>query len=309
MSMIPVGREHITLGQALPWTLYDQDRNVVMEQGQVIATAEQLELLLAGKPLRELSWNAGGDLPMSNKADPASLETALADTLTNGFTFADMRLRVGDRIQLQLPASMGVERYIVKLIGYLDKASILVTAPLSNGFRVQLRDGDKIVARLFTSQKAFGFDSVVERICKAPYDYLHLSFPELIQGAVIRKSPRIKTKIIASVAGPDAGDSSDRQSAVIINLSADGALVKARQPLCEKAQTISLAFRVNLHNMDAYLTTRAIVRNVFTDDDASHAEPLKYHHGIQFVDLQPNDSVILQSLIYQQMIEQPNSLA
>ena len=309
MSMTPVGRENLTLGQALPWTLYDRDRNVMMEQGQVIETGEQLELLLAGKPLRDLSWNAGGDLPMSNKADATALEAAFADTSANSFTFADMRLRVGDRIQLQLPASMGLERYIVKLIGYLDKASILVTAPVSNGFRVQLRDGDKIVARLFTSQKAFGFDSIVERICKAPYDYLHLSFPELIQGAVIRKSPRIKTKIIASVVGPDAGDNGERQSAVIINLSADGALVKARQPLCEKSEIIGLAFRINLHNMDAYLTTRAIVRNVFTEDDANNAESLKYHHGIQFVDLQANDSVILQSLIYQQMIEQPNSLA
>ena len=31
-------------------------------------------------------------------------------------------------------------------------------------------------------------------------------------------------------------------------------------------------------------------------------------HGIEFQDMPPNDSVILQSLIYQQMIENPHKL-
>jgi hypothetical protein len=33
------------------------------------------------------------------------------------------------------------------------------------------------------------------------------------------------------------------------------------------------------------------------------------NHGVQFQDLRPNDSMILQSMIYQQMIEQPHTLA
>lgn len=311
MSLISVESDKLAVGNRLPWTLYDQDHNVLMERGQTIETQEQLQLLLASNPLRELSWQSAGDKAVPDKAgnENKELEAALSSASESRITFHDMRLRVGDRIQLQPPASLGTDRHIVRLLGYLDNASLMVTAPMSNGMRVPVREHDKIVARVFSSQKAFGFDCTVVRVCKMPYDYLHLSFPDVIQGAVIRKSPRIKTKIIASIARPDAGNGTEKQSGMIINLSADGALVKARQPLADKSQEIALSFRVTLHNMEAYLTTKAVVRNVFEDEDKENAEALKFHHGIQFLDLQPNDSVILQSLIYQQMIEQPHTLA
>ena len=306
MSLISVESDKLAVGSRLAWTLYDQDHNVLMERGQTIETQEQLQLLLASNPLRELSWQSAGDKAGNENKE---LEAALSSASESRITFHDMRLRVGDRIQLQPPASLGTDRHIVRLLGYLDNASLMVTAPMSNGMRVPVREHDKIVARVFSSQKAFGFDCAVVRVCKMPYDYLHLSFPNLIQGAVIRKSPRIKTKIIASIARPDAGNGTEKQSGMIINLSADGALVKARQPLAAKSQEIALSFRVTLHNMEAYLTTKAVVRNVFEDEDKENAEALKFHHGIQFLELQPNDSVILQSLIYQQIIEQPHTLA
>lgn len=311
MSLISVESDKLAVGSRLTWTLYDQDHNVLMERGQTIETQEQLQLLLASNPLRELSWQSAGDKAVPEKAgnENKELEAALSSASESRITFHDMRLRVGDRIQLQPPASLGTDRHIVRLLGYLDNASLMVTTPMSSGMRVPVREHDKIVARVFSSQKAFGFDCTVVRVCKMPYDYLHLSFPDVIQGAVIRKSPRIKTKIIASIARPDAGNGTEKQSGMIINLSADGALVKARQPLADKSQEIALSFRVTLHNMEAYLTTKAVVRSVFEEEDKENAEPLKFHHGIQFLDLQPNDSVILQSLIYQQMIEQPHTLA
>jgi len=180
---------------------------------------------------------------------------------------------------------------------------------MSNGMHVPEHEHDKIVARVFSSQKAFAFDCSVVRVCKLPYDYLHLTYSDVVQGAVIRKSPRIKTGIIASIARPGTDDSREKQSGVLINLSADGALIKARQPLAGKAQEIVLSSRVTLHNMEAYLTMKAIVCNVFTEEEKENTEPLKFHHGIQCMDLQPNDSVIPQSLSYQQMIEQSHTLA
>jgi c-di-GMP-binding flagellar brake protein YcgR len=306
MSLISIESDKLAVGTRLAWTLYDQDRKVLMECGQVIETDEQLQLLLAANPLRELSWPSATDKPAGEQSE---LEKALANSADLRFTFQDMRLRVGDRIQLQPPASMGTERHIVRLLGYLDNASLMVTAPMSNGMRVPLREHDTIVARVFSSQKAFAFDCTVVRVCKIPYDYLHLSFPDVVQGAVIRKSPRIKTKIIASISTPGDGKGTEKQPGVIVNLSADGALVKARQQLAGKSEEIVLSFRVTLHNMDAYLTAKAVVRNVFADEEKEGADALKVQHGIQFLDLQPNDSVILQSLIYQQMIEQPHTLA
>lgn len=310
MSLISVAKEDLSVGIPLPWTVYDQDRNVLMEEGSVLESEDRLQSLLASNPLRELSWNSAAPAasPESREASGIVSDEEFAATSKGGFTFKDMRLRVGDRIQLQPPATVSYERFVVKLIGYLENTSLLVTAPMVNGLRLELRPNDKIVARVFSSQKAFGFNCFVERVCKIPYDYLHLSFPKEIQGSVIRKSPRVRTKIIASVATPDAADSGDRQSAVIVNLSADGALVKGRKPLRDKGETIQLSFRVNLHNVDAYLTVDAVIRSVFGDEEKESGKSM-FNHGVQFQNLQPNDSVILQSLIYQQIIEHPHTLA
>lgn len=240
--------------------------------------------------------------------DTAAVESALAEATEGRFTVHDMRLRVGDRIQLQPPAAIGKERFLVRLLGYLEHGSLLVTAPTLHGLRVPIRERDRVVARVFSSQNAFGFDCTVLRVCKIPYDYLHLSFPEAIQGAVVRKSPRIRTRIIAAVAPPD--ESAEKVSAVIVNLSADGALVKARRPLAEKDQEIGLSFRVLLHEVEVYLSMRAVVRNAYLEENGSDRDDaLRHCHGVQFLALQPNDRMVLQSLIYQQMIEQPHTMA
>lgn len=312
MSLISVTRDDVAVGAPLPWPLYDQGGAVLMAQGAIIATAGLLDALLAANPLRELTWAASGAAPANEPGanGSAAAKSSLPEMVeTSSFSFQDMRLRVGDRIQLQPPATVSQERFIVKLIGYLDNASLLVTAPLENGLRVPLRDNDKIVARVFTSQKAFGFTTVVSRVCKIPYDYLHLEFPSSIQGSVVRKSPRVRTKIITSVARGEDTDEANRQSGMIVNLSADGALLRARQPLADKGQVLRLAFRVNLHNVDAFLTVNAIVRSLFREEAVEASSTPMHNHGVQFQELRPNDSVILQSMIYQQMIEQPQSLA
>lgn len=311
MSRVSIARADLALGMPLPWMVHDQDGNVLMQEGEILESEEQIQKLLAARPLRELTWNAGDAAAANDGDEPidAATDAALgADASESRFTFQDMRLRVGDRLQLQPPATVSTERYVVKLIGYVENVSVLVTAPMANGLRVPLRENDAIVARIFAGQKAFGFSSTVERVCKIPFDYLHLSFPEKVQGSVIRKSPRVRTRIIASVANTAASDAAERQSGVIVNLSADGALVKARQPLGDKGDRLMLSFRVSLHKVDAYLTVSGVVRSAFADEEKDRGDGATFGHGIQFDDLAPNDTVILQSLIYHQMIEHPHTL-
>lgn len=308
MSLIAVTREDIPVGMPLPWPIYDQAGILLMEQGEIVASAASLDALLAAAPLREFSWTES-EQTQSPEGAAAASQATLADIPETGFTFQDMRLRVGDRIQLQPPANVGLERYMVRLIGYLENASLLVTMPLENGLRVPLREKDKVVARVFTSQKAFGFTSAIERVCKIPYDYLHLSFPTSIQGSVVRRSPRVRTKLIASVSLASEAEGAKPRSALIANISADGALVRARQSLAGKGELLRMSFRVNLHNVDTLLTVSAVVRSIFRDEAAEGGGAPMTNHGLQFQDLRPNESMILQSLIYQQMIEQPHTLA
>ncbi len=308
MSLIPIDKEELEIGKPLPWAVFDPQRNRMAAAGDVIQNEEQLLLLLDNHPCRELTWDAGGD-----GAEELTAEVITkADTSKSGqqtsFKFDAMNLKVGDRLQIQPPAQLSPERFLVKLIGYVNNVSLLVTAPMTtHGLRLQLIEGEKLVVRIFSSQNAFGFASTIEKVCKLPFDYLHLSFPAEVQGMVIRKAPRVRTKIIASVnAGAQGTDSA---SGMISNLSANGALLDARRNLAEKGDTLKVSFRVNLHNIDAYLTVNAAVRAVFTDEVVDSSGTALIHHGLEFVNLQPNDSVILQSMIYQQMIEHPHTLA
>ena len=306
MSLIPVDKSELTLGAPLPWTLYDQNHKLLKAQGEPIDSEGQLRSLLEAGPLRELVWESASEPSPEAMDEPPEID--LSDTPSGRFTFYDMNLKVGDRVQLQPPAQLGADRHIVKLIGYVDPVSVLVTAPKVNGMRLPLLEDESVVVRVFSGQNAFGFHCSIKRVCKVPFDYLHLSFPDEIQGAVIRKSPRIKIKIIASIVDPE-NEGVEPLPGMIVNISSSGARVDARKPLGKAGKKVRLSFRVNLHSMEVFLTVNAVIRSVLRDDES--AEPAQQsvaHYGVEFQELQPNDTMILQSLIYQKMIEQPHTV-
>lgn len=308
MNLVRVTQEDIALGSPLPWMVYDRDGNPLMDEGAVLDTEAQLQTLFARHPMRMLSSNSTATSPPSESREGVAnaLEAPLPKVPKSQFTFADMRLQPGDKIQLQPPSTVGQDRHFVKLIGYIDGVDLLVSAPLENGLPLSLRESDKVVARIFSNQKAFGFCCTVERVCKIPYDYLHLSFPVQIQGSIIRKSPRVRTDIETAIVKLGAGGSDDRQSGVIVNLSADGALLRTSQASVGKGQLIQLSFRVKLHGVDTSLTVGGVICSNSPDEDSTNG-PM-FNQGINFQNLALKDSVVLKSLIYQQMIEQPHTL-
>ena len=317
MSLIMANSKSIAVGKPLPWALYDREHNLLLKQGDLVRDDKHRDALLASGACHELSWEASGKKDDGN-ASPADekIPQSQPENDTAGkkrYTFDDMKLKVGDKLNLELPSDYDFrvsrqpdnERCLVKVIGFLKGASLLVTAPAA--VNVQVIPGKKVIMRSFTGQNAFGFSCSIERICKVPYEYLHLSFPDIIEGIMVRKAPRVKTRIIAAVQDGKSGEA-EQISALISDISANGASLDAKQPLGNKGDILSLAFRVPLHNIDAYLSVKGAIRAVFGGDPADASKPDLVRHGIEFQELQPNDSVILQSMIYQQMIENPHKL-
>ncbi len=243
----------------------------------------------------------------ANQDDSVAVAASGANAPQGSFPFEAMNLKVGDRLQAQVPAKVSTERCSVRLIGFVQAQSILVTAPVAtNGARLQLIEGDALVMRVFSSQNAFGFACDIQRVCKLPYNYMHLSFPHEVQGTVIRKSARVRAKIIAKVFAER--ESSGEITGVISNLSANGALLDARRSTAEVGDTIRLNFRLKLHNIETTLDLRAVVRAVIEDEALKQSGTTLAHFGLEFVDMQPNDQMLLQSMVYQKMIEQPQSI-
>ncbi len=146
----------------------------------------------------------------------------------------------------------------------------------------------------------------MQRVCKLPYSYLHIAFPAKIQGTVIRKAARVKTKIIAKVCNEK--ETTAAHTGIISNLSANGALLDARRSVAETGDTLVLIFKLKLHNIETELSLAAVVRAAFDDENLKQSGASLSHFGLQFMDLSADDQMLLQSMVYQNMIEQPQSV-
>lgn len=221
-----------------------------------------------------------------------------------GFTFEDMRLAVGDRLQIECTANTGVLRAFVRVIGYMDGISLLVSTPVAGGRRVELVENDPVIVRVFSRQSAFAFRASVLRACKLPFDYVHLSFPTVIQGSVIRKSTRVRTQFAVRLSSPTGGEASE---GTMLNLSATGALIHTRAALGEQGSIIRMRFDVDLHGLQSELDIAGEIRNVQQEPDAE-GEGIEYHYGVDFHELGAEDRMKIKSLVYQIIIEQPRRI-
>ena len=307
MGLVLVTSNELVAGKSLPWSLYDQMRNLLLNQGDIVRDDRHRDELLASGACHELvhemsDGEENSDANLFITKESTSGQTGKDESGTS-FTFDDMRLKVEDKLQLEPPSQLARERFFVKVIGFLRGVSLLVTVPVTaNGLQLQLLAGETVVMRSFSGQNAFGFACTIEHISKTPYSYMHLSFPEQIKGMMIRKAVRVKAHLITAVRGNTAG-ADEQVTAIISNISANGASLDCKQALGDKGDILDLAFRVNLHGVDTYLSIKGVIRSVPGSGTADFVS-----HGIEFHDLKPNDFVVLQSMIYQQMIENPHKL-
>lgn len=304
MSLILASHSELVIGEPTPWPLYDAAQTLLLGEGEIVRDEQHRDALLASGACHAMSWDTPNGEPPPLMTAEAEAERRKDDSQ---YTFDDMKLRVEDKLQLEPPVMLSRERLLVKVIGFIRGVSLLVTTPtLPNGQRLQIMENEKVIMRSFSGKNAFAFASTVMKVNRIPYDYLHLTFPDNIQGLAIRKTARVKTRIIAAV--QNSTETGEQVSAIISDISATGVSLETKRRLGEKGDVLSLAFRVQLHNVEALLSVKGVIRAVLSDDSTDIAKLEYNRYGIELQDLQPNDSVILQSMIYQQMIENPQKL-
>lgn len=228
-----------------------------------------------------------------------SLEASSPDTEPErSYRFADMRLQPGDRLQVHCPTHPDRARHICRFIGHVDDASLLVTVPSPHGIRAPFIENEIVVVQAFSRNSAFAFKASILKMSKLPYDYMHLSFPERIQGSTVRKSTRVRVNLSSQVT-----TSGGQVPAALVDLSATGLRIRSEIPLGERGESIRVAFRVTLHDVDTDINAQAVILS------ANDGEPGSHLYGVEFRELSSQDGLILRSLIYQQMIENPRSMA
>ena len=217
-------------------------------------------------------------------------------------SFAQMRLKVGDQIHLEPPRRIVAGRATVTTLGWLEGQSIMVTAPQNDAGRLVLQEGEQVLLRAFTGKSAFAFCTTVLKAAHQPFHYLHLSFPDKVEGVAIRNSPRCRMRLPAAITPPGRATSQGN----ILNIGTTGALIEAAEPLAPGEGMIQIAFALELHGVPVSLDLRAQVCGA-KGAPAAGGVPLR-QYGVEFRQLQPNDRLVLGSLVWYRMYEDPRSV-
>jgi len=232
------------------------------------------------------------------------LEPEDTDDIQLPDSLLELNLGIGDALQLQEPSSTGL-RYYAKLIGFLNKAGIIVTHPMQNEALLKVEDGKSFLVRGFSGRKTYEFNANVLSSKSVPYPHLHLSFPKQIECRTMRGALRIQPKSLSGwiePVGVDAG--AIKMPMVIVDMSTSGLRVHAKRQFGNIGDQINVMFRLPIDGEDQVFSIPSAIRKSYNEtlpEDMGGAEVTTY--GLEF--LQPEGTVrmALQGYIYRTMAE------
>ena len=297
-SYIPIRKTDIEIGKPLPWSVYDGDRKLLLRRGFVVENQAQIEALAVKGLFRDSSGRDAGGAP--RRAPEGSAESGKGEQgADRSVSLDEIKLNIGDPVQLQMQIGQTESRYYVKLIGYLKGKSVLVTAPEAGGNLFYVREGQAFVVRFFFGKNAYAFTANVTRASTIPYPHLHLSYPSHVRGLVVRSGERVSTRLICSVTPcDDAGIPA--AAGVITNLSVGGALLVSKTQMGKKGEHLSVKFRINIREIEFFVTVDATICSVSKDGPGGSGE--EFSHGLRFEDLPSEEAIALTAYIYQKLV-------
>ncbi|AUN95970.1 pilus assembly protein PilZ [Pseudazoarcus pumilus] len=211
----------------------------------------------------------------------------------------DIKLAIGDALHLQSQTEGGAgTRYTVKLIGYLRGKGLIVTTPTQDGKFLLMREGQNFVVRLFSGKSAYAFPATVFKVANVPYPHLHLTWPGHVKGLVVRSGARARVNLITAVTDVRG----NARSGLIDNLSTGGCSLASKELVGRSEDRIHMTFRANVNEIEQYFQLDGVVRSVQRDVEIPGGTGNQ--HGIQFVDMPPQDQLALTAYVYHVLFEE-----
>lgn len=223
-----------------------------------------------------------------------------------GDFFEALKPHVGDRLQIEIPTRQHDQRYFTTLVGYVHNISVLVRNPVVNGLPLPMRDNEKLIVRGFSGLEAFSFETQVDRVCIAPFPYLHLAFPQTIRITPVRHEIRVKAHLPVSIKPKEGGSAIH---AFISNLSNGGIQVDSEDEFGEKNDEVKVSFNFTIqpNDYDAHIECACVIQKVSIQDNPSGGFVFQY--GLKMLKLDNSQAILLQNLIYQTLLEDHHNIA
>ena len=215
--------------------------------------------------------------PDDTSAKAGKGEPTAAQREAGVLSLDQIKLNIGDPIQLQFQSDMEQSRCFVTLIGYLEGQSVIVTTPIINGSIVLVREGQDFVIRLFSGKSAYAFTSTARRVTNTPYPHLHLSYPKDVRGLVVRGNSRERINIICHA----ATEGGRGHACVARDISIGGALIAVAEKLGEVGDPIILKLRVKVRDAEHLLALKCRIRSVNASRLLVNETP-SVLHGLSF---------------------------
>ncbi|MCW9030607.1 MAG: flagellar brake protein [Gammaproteobacteria bacterium] len=211
----------------------------------------------------------------------------------------DLRQNVGDTLQLQFSPNKKDERFYVKLIGFLENKSILVTTPRSDGVPLRIPAEQKFIVRMISGNSAQGFSAQAIHATSHPYPHLHLTYPKDLESITVRKAERVNCKLIVTVQNVESENTTDDgRSASMQDISTAGSQLLSNDTLGEVGDTITINSKVTVADIEQYLTISGKIRRAVEKENSKSG---KYEYGIEFILLEDKDKLLLHGFVYEQM--------
>lgn len=220
--------------------------------------------------------------------------------------FEDLKLNYGYPLQLQTAGVAGQsERYSCRLIGCLPGRSILLSVPKLAGKLVRLKQGQKIIVRLMIDNGVGVFASQVEIQTVEPYPILHIQYPENITFKGIRGATRVSVEQ-AIVANNLTDDSQIPTQGMIVDISVTGARIELAAPIGKIGDEIELRGSVLIQEVKRDFKIGAIIRSQVETLEDSKLGGLTTSYGLEFVEKEEENRLIMYAYVYSQMAVQEN---
>lgn len=292
MNLQPVAIENIPIGKPLPWQLYDRNGYTLFARGEMVASRQQLENLLAEGLLRDVDA-----LPRAKEAADWMEIKDLAPS--EMFPPLGIKPQAWERVQLRLLGRDAQTYYSARLIGYIKNLSILITTPVAAGSPVILADGEQVEVRMVTGSNIYVFHTAIQRLCISPAHYMHLEYPARVRVQKLRQSPWAKVSLSASVTGAQGA----HEVAHIVNLSPDGAQIHTSRPVGVKGESLRLSFHAAMDELKTTLNLDALIQHVRPAKPDQNAGPEMLEYGIAFCNVSAGDALWLKGLVYRHIAE------
>ena len=223
--------------------------------------------------------------------------------------FDDMNLQVEDRLEIVLEESVDKTPHFATLIGYARDDALVLRSPLVNGLPLPMREDEQVLVRVFSGLKAYSFIAVVVRVAFSPFPHIYLSFPSIVNGIEIRKSMRVKVEIKAVVSGPPDPVPVQTEGH-ITNISVMGAQLVAPIGIGAKGDHIkvSFSFLAEPEQHPVNMALEALVQSVKLPKAEEGHDNLA-HYGLAFQRVAWDQAVLIQNLVYRQLLGSHRNIA